>query len=96
MIPSPALAALIGLWLLAASIGLCAHRAMRGPSTHDRVMALDTLSVNLMGVIILASIRIGELHYLDFVPVLAILGFVTTLAMAVYLERGVIIQYDRR
>lgn len=87
-------AAATGLVILSVSLALVAYRVLRGPTTHDRVLALDTASVNLIGIVVLASIVLEEWAYMDAVLVLAILGFISTVGFAKYLQEGVIIDVD--
>lgn len=87
-------AAGIALILLSVSLALCAWRVIQGPTAHDRVLALDTAATNLIGVVVVASMRLGEWAYTDAVLVLAILGFISTVGFAKYLQKGVIIDVD--
>lgn len=87
-------AASIALVLLSASVVLVAYRVYRGPTAHDRVLGLDTLSTNLLGLVVVASIKLEEWAYMDAVLVLGILGFISTVGFAKYLQKGVIIDVD--
>jgi multicomponent K+:H+ antiporter subunit F len=79
------------LLALAVSIALCLVRLVRGPSVPDRAIALDTIAINLLAVIVLLSIRYGTTAYFDAVLVIAVLGFLGTVAVGKYLLRGDII-----
>ncbi|MCG3146861.1 MAG: Na(+)/H(+) antiporter subunit F [Verrucomicrobiae bacterium] len=79
------------LLALALSAGLCVVRLLRGPSVPDRALALDTLAVNLIGIIGILCIRDNTVVYFDAVLVIAVLGFVSTVAVAKYLLKGDII-----
>lgn len=79
------------LLALAISIALCLVRLVRGPSVPDRAMALDTIAVNLVGVIALLCIRYDTVAYFDAVLVIAVLGFLGTVAIAKFMLRGDII-----
>lgn len=81
----------IGLVALTLSIGGCAYRVIAGPTLPDRVVALDTIGVNLIGVVALLSIRLQSLTYLDVILVLAILSFIGTVAFSKFLTKGVIL-----
>jgi multicomponent K+:H+ antiporter subunit F len=76
---------------LAGSIALCAYRLLIGPAVVDRLLALDTITVNVIAVLVVLSIRLGTDVYLDSVLVLALLGFVGTVTIAKALMRGRII-----
>jgi multicomponent K+:H+ antiporter subunit F len=80
-------AACIGLALLA-----CGWRLWRGPEPTDRVLALDTLYVNLVALVVLLGMRQGTELYFEAAMLIALLGFVGTVALARYLSRGDVIE----
>jgi multicomponent Na+:H+ antiporter subunit F len=67
---------------------LCIIRLMRGPSIADRAMALDQITVGVVAIILLYSIHVKDPVYLDAALVVALIGFLGTLAFARYIERG--------
>lgn len=71
---------------------LCAWRLLRGPTTPDRVLALDTLYVNAIALAILLGLRLGSDLLFEAALVIAMLGFVSTVAVARYLSRGDVIE----
>lgn len=72
---------------------LCALlRMFRGPSAQDRVLALDTLYLNAMLLLLVLGIRFGTLLYFEVALLIAMLGFVGTMAMAKFLLRGEVIE----
>lgn len=79
------------LLALAVSVAMCLYRLLRGPSVPDRALALDTLAINLAAMIVLLAIRYGTEMYLDAVLVIAILGFLGTVAVSKFLLKGGII-----
>ena len=70
----------------------CAIRLVRGPAAHDRVLALDTLWMCGMLLAIVLGIRFGTQVYFDYAILIALVGFVSTIAMAKFLMRGEIIE----
>jgi multicomponent K+:H+ antiporter subunit F len=88
------LATVSGLTLagLGVSIALCLYRLVIGPATVDRVLALDTITINVLAVLVVLCIRLRTSVYLDAVLVLALLGFVGTVTFAKALMRGRIIE----
>ena len=79
---------------IVASLGLlllALWRLLRGPSAPDRILALDTLYVNGMALLILLGIRLDTRLYFEAALVIAMLGFVGTVALAKYIVRGHII-----
>ena len=81
----------ISLFLVVISIAFCAYRVIMGPTIADRVIALDTIAVNIVAVISLYAVKVGTMLFLDAGLVIAILGFVGTVAIAKFLQRGDII-----
>lgn len=63
-----------------------------GPSTGDRILALDTMFLNAIGLIILLGIRQGTQIYFEAAMIIAMLGFVSTVAYARFVLRGDIIE----
>ncbi len=75
------------LGLLAGSFLLTAFRLFIGPTLPDRVAALDLMAVILMCLIGVFAIQRGEGWFLDGVLVLGLLGFLSTVAFARYMEK---------
>jgi len=71
---------------------LAAWRLLRGPSTPDRILALDTLYVNAIALLMLLGIMLGTSLYFEAALVIALLGFVGTVALARFVLRGDIIE----
>ena len=79
----------IGAFAIAMLLSL--SRLLRGPSAPDRILALDTLYVNGLALTILLGIKLGTTIYFEAALVIAMLGFVGTVALAKYIVRGHII-----
>lgn len=67
-------------------------RLVIGPDTGDRILALDTMVVNAIGLIILLGIAQGTRIYFEASMIIAMLGFVSTVAYARFVLRGDIIE----
>jgi multicomponent Na+:H+ antiporter subunit F len=59
-------------------------RLVRGPTLPDRILALDLITTLAMGVIIAVAILTGLYLYLDIAISLALVGFLSTVALARY------------
>lgn len=70
-----------------AAVGLAFVRLIRGPSLADRVVALDMMTVLIVAFCGLFAISSGEQAFLDVAIVLALVGFLATVALARYAER---------
>lgn len=77
----------IALIMVVLSLAIAFIRLARGPSLADRVLALDMMTVTLIAVCGITAIRSGELALLDVALVLALVGFLATVALARYAER---------
>jgi multicomponent K+:H+ antiporter subunit F len=76
-----AIALLLNLW-----------RLLRGPSAADRVVALDTMYINTLAILVLLGVWRGSSLFFEAGLVIAMLGFVGTIALAKFLLRGRIIE----
>jgi multicomponent K+:H+ antiporter subunit F len=78
--------------MLGCALLLNLWRLVIGPDAEDRILALDTLSVNAAGLLILFCIQAGSTLYFEAALLIAALGFIGTVALAKYLLRGDIIE----
>jgi multicomponent K+:H+ antiporter subunit F len=78
--------------LVGAAAALTLWRLWVGPSLPDRILALDTLSVNAIALLVLYGIRQGSALYFEAALMIAMMGFVGTVALCKYLLRGDIIE----
>ncbi|MEM9263202.1 MAG: K+/H+ antiporter subunit F [Pseudomonadota bacterium] len=67
-------------------------RLIIGPTSGDRILALDTMVINAIGLIIVLGIHQGVTIYFEVSLLVAMLGFVSTVALARFLLRGDIIE----
>lgn len=67
-------------------------RLVVGPGTGDRILALDTMVVNAIGLIVLLGMYQGTRLYFEGALIIAMLGFVSTVAYARFVLRGDIIE----
>ena len=77
---------------LTLAMACAAYRMLRGPRAQDRALGLDTLYVNAMLLILTFGIRSGSNIYFEAALVIALLGFVSTVALAKFLMRGEVIE----
>ena len=76
------------LVILGVAVLLALVRLVKGPSLPDRVVAMDLLSVVIVGFIVVLAASTGVRATLDAALVIALIGFVATVAYAIYVERG--------
>ena len=87
-----ALSLIIAFVAVALSQIMSMVRLVIGPSTADRILALDTMVVNAIGLIVLMGVAQGTSIYFEVALIIAMLGFVSTVAYARFLLRGDIIE----
>ncbi|WP_299282981.1 K+/H+ antiporter subunit F [uncultured Tateyamaria sp.] len=67
-------------------------RLVMGPTAGDRILALDTMVINALGLVVLLGIYQGVQIYFEVSLLIAMLGFVSTVALARFILRGDIIE----
>jgi len=67
-------------------------RLVIGPDSGDRILAIDTMVINAIGLIVLLGIWQGTSVYFEVSLIIAMLGFVSTVALARFVLRGDIIE----
>ncbi|KQW20649.1 cation:proton antiporter [Afipia sp. Root123D2] len=77
---------------LSLAMGIAALRILRGPRAQDRVSGMDTLYVNAMLLLLTFGIASGSTLYFEAALIVALLGFVGTVAIAKFLLRGEVIE----
>ncbi|MCD8511109.1 MAG: Na(+)/H(+) antiporter subunit F1 [Bacillus sp. (in: Bacteria)] len=85
----------IVLILMSLSIFVCFIRVIIGPTMSDRVVALDTIGINLIGFAGIIMIVQQTLAYAEVALVIAVLAFIGSIALAKFIEGGVVLDRDR-
>lgn len=68
------------------------YRVVIAPGVPDRILALDTMTINMIALLTLFGIRQGTGMYFEASLLFAMLGFVSTVAYAKFILRGDIIE----
>jgi multicomponent K+:H+ antiporter subunit F len=82
----------IAFTLLAVALLLNLWRALCGPDLTDRIVALDTLYVNAVALLMVDGIYLGTAVYFEAALLIAMTGFIGTVALCKYILRGDIIE----
>jgi multicomponent K+:H+ antiporter subunit F len=82
----------IAIFLVGIASTLSLWRLLIGPSVPDRILSLDTLYVNAIALVILFGLKQGSMLYFEAALLIAIMGFIGTIALSKYLLRGDIIE----
>lgn len=85
-------ALLFGFGCVAAALLLALFRLLAGPTRGDRILALDTMVINAIALIILFGIHQATTTYFEASLMLAMVGFVGTVAYCKFLLRGDIVE----
>lgn len=78
--------------VVALALLLNLYAAVRGPSVVDRLLALDTMYINSIALLLLYGIYLGTSLNFEVALLIAMLGFVSTVAVCKFLLRGDIIE----
>ncbi len=74
--------------VISGALPLLLYRFLRGPSVPDRVVALEAVVALVVALLVLNAYFLDSSLYIDAALVLSIFGFISTVAIAKYLERG--------
>ncbi len=83
---------LIASVMLAIALLLNLYRLVKGPSLPDRILALDTMYINTIALIVLLGVSQRSLIFFEAAMLIAMMGFVGTVAISKYILRGDIIE----
>jgi len=86
------IAVIFAFVVVAAAQLMATIRLVIGPGSSDRILALDTMFVNAIGLIVLLGIWQGTRIYFEVSLIIAMFGFVSTVAYARFILRGDIIE----
>jgi multicomponent K+:H+ antiporter subunit F len=78
--------------MLVVAMACNTYRIVHGPRAQDRVLCLDAIYVNAMLLILTIGIRTGSALYFEAALAIAIIGFVSSAALAKFLMRGEVIE----
>ena len=78
----------LALVTLSVSLLLAVVRLVKGPTLPDRIVAMDLIGVLVVGLIVLLAASTRVRATLDAAVVIALIGFVGTVAYATYVQRG--------
>ncbi len=82
----------IAFALVTIAVILSFFRLLRGPDMPDRILALDTLYINTIALLVLLGIYLGSALFFEAALLIALMGFIGTVALCKYFLRGDIIE----
>ncbi len=83
---------LISQILIGLAMACALFRIVRGPRAQDRILGLDALYINAMLLLLTFGIRTANSIYFEAALIIALLGFVSSIAFAKFLMRGEVIE----
>lgn len=88
------LASAIGLsqLFLVLAMACMVFRLARGPRAQDRILCFDALYVDAMLLLLTFGMRTGSTLYFEAALAMALIGFVSSVALAKFLMRGEVIE----
>lgn len=78
----------IALVTLSVALLITVVRLVKGPTLPDRIVAMDLIGVLVVSLIVVLAASSRVTATLDAAIVIALIGFVGTIAYATYVERG--------
>jgi multicomponent K+:H+ antiporter subunit F len=86
----------VALYVAAGAVALAlllnGWRLLKGPAVGDRIVALDTMVINVIALIVLIGMIGGGNTYFEAALLLAMVGFVSTIAYCKFILRGDIVE----
>lgn len=82
----------IAFTMVAIAMALNLWRLTRGPALADRILALDTLTINTIALVMLLDMALATSVYFEAALILAMMGFVGTVALSKFVLGGDIIE----
>ena len=82
----------ISLILIIISVFATIYRIVKGPTSPERIQALDALGIYIIAGVAVFSILQRSTAYFEVILLLGILSFIVTIALSKFIERGVVIE----
>lgn len=70
------------------AIMITLYRAIKGPTTYDRVLAANAIGTMAVVILVLIGFAYGRPHFLDLAVVYTLINFIATIAFLKYREMG--------
>ncbi|MGI6066766.1 MAG: Na(+)/H(+) antiporter subunit F1 [Bacillota bacterium] len=86
---------MMALLIISISVAIFMYRAIIGPSAPDRIIVMDAIGVNLIAIMAILSIILETYAFFEVILLFGILSFIGTVAFSKYIEKGVLVDYER-
>ncbi|MGF6173583.1 K+/H+ antiporter subunit F [Ensifer sp. 4252] len=78
--------------MIGLAMAFALYRMVKGPRAQDRILGLDTLYINAMLMLLTFGIRTANSIYFESALIVALIGFVSSIAFGKFLMRGEVIE----
>ncbi|MBP1876608.1 multicomponent K+:H+ antiporter subunit F [Ensifer adhaerens] len=78
--------------MIGLAMAFALYRMIKGPRAQDRILGLDTLYINAMLMLLTFGIRTANSIYFESALIVALIGFVSSIAFGKFLMRGEVIE----
>lgn len=72
------------------------YRVIKGPTGPDRAIALDMIGINVIASAGILAILLDSYALTEIILLIGIVSFISTISIARYIERGVVIERNSR
>ncbi len=79
----------IALIFLILALSITLFRLIKGPTTGDRIIALDLIGFIVMGFVLVYSVLINKSIYFDIPIIISMVSFIGTIAISTYLKQKI-------
>lgn len=86
---------MLALFIFSLSIILLMYRVVKGPAVPDRIIAMDTIGINLVAMMAILSVMLKTYAFFEVILLFGILSFIGTIAFSRFIERGALVEHDR-
>ncbi len=78
----------IFLYILLITTSIVMYRIIKGPTTFDRIVGVNAVGTKTILFIVMISYVLGRPNFLDIALLYAILNFLGSIVISIYIERG--------
>jgi multicomponent Na+:H+ antiporter subunit F len=76
------------IWILLFTAFIALYRAVFGPTTFDKIVAVNVIGTKTVVVLVLIGYVYSRPYFFDIALLYALLNFIAVIAITKYIERG--------
>lgn len=77
---------IFSILFLSITIMLCMFRAIKGPNSADRLIAINVIGTKTIILILIVSFILKETYFIDVAIVYALISFISSVVIAKFIE----------